>query len=201
MAVVSIKNKLRRGNLLVGNAFFMPSAFESIATATGTGSSTSLTFSSIPSTYQHLQIRGIGKATATTSRSGLLSVQCNSDTGANYAAHRLRGDGTSVLAGGNASTTYTYFQDCLAYSKTATPDMANIFGAFIIDIHDYSSTSKYKTIRGFGGVDANYSSVDFEINLISGLWMNTAAINSITLNANDPLTTTTTFALYGIRGA
>ena len=79
--------------------------------------------------------------------------------------------------------------------------MSNIFGAFIIDIHDYSSTSKYKTVRGFGGLDANNSSVDLEINLISGVWMNTAAISSITLSANDPFTTTTTFALYGIKGA
>jgi hypothetical protein len=31
-------------------------AYESIASATGTGSSATITFSSIPSTYQHLQI-------------------------------------------------------------------------------------------------------------------------------------------------
>ena len=176
------------------------SSYESIATATGNGSSSTITFSSIPSTYKHLQIRGIGKATPTTQASGLLNIQCNSDTGSNYARHSLRGDGSTTAASGTASTTNTRFQDALAYSQTSPVNMANIFGAFIIDIHDYSSTSKYKTIRGLGGIDANTASADFEINLISGLWMNTAAINSITLSANDPFTTTTTFALYGIKG-
>lgn len=176
-------------------------SYESIATATGNGSASTITFSSIPSTYKHLQIRGIGKATVTTQASGLLNIQCNGDTGSNYARHSLRGDGTTVAASGTASTTNTRFQDALAYSQTSPINMSNIFGAFIIDIHDYSSTSKYKTVRGFGGLDANNSSVDLEINLISGVWMNTAAISSITLSANDPFTTTTTFALYGIKGA
>ena len=38
-----------------------PSSFESIATVSGTGSSGTITFSSIPATYKHLQIRYIGK--------------------------------------------------------------------------------------------------------------------------------------------
>lgn len=175
-------------------------AFESIATVSGNGSSTSLTFSSIPSTYKHLQIRGIGKVTAL-QRSALLGVQFNSDTGTNYTTHRLIGDGSAAAATGATAQTYISFRDSIAGSQTSTPSMANIVGGVIIDIHDYASTSKYKTLRGFGGVDGNYASVDFEVNLISGLWLSTSAISSVTLYANDPFTTTSTFALYGIKGA
>jgi hypothetical protein len=45
MAVVSIKNKLRRGNLLVGNDYYIPPSFESIASVTvGSGGSASVEF-------------------------------------------------------------------------------------------------------------------------------------------------------------
>jgi hypothetical protein len=83
MAVVSIKNKLRRGNLLVGNDPYIPTDFESIATTTvGSTSVANIEFTSIASTYTHLQLRvflfGVN-ATAT----GSINVQFNSDTGSN----------------------------------------------------------------------------------------------------------------------
>lgn len=176
------------------------SSYESIASATGTGSSDTITFSSIPSTYTHLQIRGIAKVTAL-QRSSLLRVRLNGDSGTNYTQHRLTGDGATAAASGATAQTGPSFRDSIAGSQTSLPDMANIMGVAIIDIHDYASTTKNKTIRGIAGVDGNYSSVDFEINLMSGLWINTSAVTSVSLVSNDPFTTTTTFALYGIKGA
>jgi hypothetical protein len=71
-------------------------------------------------------------------------------------------------------------------------------GAFIIDIQDYSSTSKNKTVRTFSGVDFNGSG---SVNLYSSLWMSTSAISSLTLTSNTgEFSTNTTFALYGIKG-
>ena len=176
------------------------SSYESIASATGTGSSDTITFTSIPSTYTHLQIRGIAKVTAL-QRSSLLRVRLNGDSGTNYTQHRLTGDGATAAASGATAQTGPSFRDSIAGSQTSLPDMANIMGVAIIDIHDYASTTKNKTIRGIAGVDGNYSSVDFEINLMSGLWINTSAVTSVSLVSNDPFTTTTTFALYGIKGA
>ena len=82
-----------------------PSSFESIATATGTGSSGVITFSSIPSTYKSLQIRYMSKDT--NASDGVLNpkIQFNSDTGNNYAYHELRGDGTSATT--NAGDSYS----------------------------------------------------------------------------------------------
>lgn len=170
-----------------------PTAFESIASATGTGSSGNITFSSIPGTYQHLQIRLIGRDGAGTGTSNF-GIQINSDTGSNYTRHNLRGNGSSATAGGSTSTS--------SISASLLPlsnQTANIMGVSIVDIHDYASTSKYKTVRVFGGVDLNGSGT---VELDSGLWMSTSAITSITLIPGwTTWTTNTTIALYGIKGS
>jgi len=164
-------------------------AFEAIASATGTGSSGTITFSSIPSTYQHLQLRIFMRLTANQSNP---TLQFNSDTGSNYAKHLLLGNGSVVLATGTAST--TSIENNLRAISTANIGVANI-----VDIHDYASTTKYKTVRHFTGWDENGSG---QVRLGSGLWMNTNAINSITINATtDSFTTDSTFALYGVKGA
>lgn len=205
MAITKVSNSgfksgmTKYDSFLAGNEAYDPAATFLISSVTGNGSATTLTFSSIPQTYKHLQIRGVGKVTAL-QRSALLGIQFNSDTGTNYTTHRLIGDGSAAAATGETAKTYISFRDSIAGSQTSTPSMANIVGGVIIDVHDYASTSKYKTLRGFGGVDGNYASVDFEVNLISGLWLSTSAITSITLYANDAFTAATKFSLYGFTG-
>ncbi len=171
---------------------FAPSgAYESIATASGTGSSGTITFSSIPSTYTHLQIRGISRNSYPSSQT---NVRFNSDTGSNYANHMLYGEGNATYAAQNVSQTYFRFYG-LAYSSLT----AGIMSGHIIDILEYGTTAKYKTIRTLGGYDANGSG---EQGLFSGLWINSAAITSIDLIATSGnWTTDTRFALYGIKGA
>lgn len=194
MAILSIKRKTRSGEMLVGNTFYDPSRFYSIASAAGTGSSGTITFNSIPGTYQHLQVRMLCSNTnAGTSWSGLL-VRFNSDTGTNYTRHALSGQGTAASAAAATSQTSAFIDNVVSRAGNT-----NNLAALIIDIHDYASTTKNKTIRGFGGIDLNGSGV---INLTSNLWINTSAITSISLIAEqDNWTTTSTFALYGIKGA
>ena len=159
-------------------------AFESIATATGTGSSATITFSSIPSTYQHLQVRF---EIDTNSNGALLELRCNGDTGSNYANHYFEGNGSSVTATGFSSVQSMYFP---AESHTTYSYVG------IVDIHDYASTTKYKTIRAFDGFDANGSG---QVGLMSGLWMNTTAINSLSFILQTNFQTPTKFSLYGIK--
>ena len=68
---------------------------------------------------------------------------------------------------------------------------------FIIDILDYANTSKYKTVRIALGSDRNGSG---EVGLFSGLWQSTAAVTTIAINCGQNYTTTSQFALYGIKG-
>lgn len=171
-------------------------SYESIASLNGTGSSGTITFNSIPSTYVALQIRMI-----TNNNSGNFSLRLrfNGDTGTNYAHHVLEGGGSSAYAYGAASANAIFY---VGSGIGGSGSGSNYFGASIIDIHDYASTTKNKTVRTFNGFDTN-GGVDAQlVRLTSGLWMNTAAINSISiLDVSANFTTTSTFALYGIKGA
>ena len=171
-------------------------SFESIATASGTGSADTITFSSIPGTYQHLQIRGITRNTNASVRADF-GIRLNGVTTTSYAQHNIYGDGSTVTAGGSASTNYAFLGWAPAANATS-----NIVGATIIDIHDYASTTKNKTIRAISGNDLNSATTDATIWLASGLFVNTSAVTSVTLRAPfGSWSTQTTFALYGIKGA
>jgi hypothetical protein len=167
-------------------------SYESIQTVTVSTATPSITFSSIPATYKHLQIRGLGHWSGTANTYANGQVQLNGDTGSNYAYHRLYGNGSSASADASTSTT-----------KMNTPwfpddTYSNTFGSIIVDILDYSNTNKYKTIRSLGGFDGNGSGL---IGLFSGLWMSTAAVTSFSISLPSyNLTTNSQFALYGIRG-
>ncbi len=169
-------------------------SFESIASVSPT-SGTSVSFTSIPNDYVALQIRGIARSTTSTSS---FALRFNSDSSNSYAAHWLYGDGASVAATGSASRTNVWIQ---GYYPGSTYN-SSMFGATIINIHDYASTTKNKTVRSFNGLSTNSAS-DNLVNLVSGVWLNnTTAISSIEINFNgETIGSGTTFALYGIKGA
>lgn len=168
----------------VSGTVIQPNSFESIATATPT-SGTSVTFSSIPSTYKHLQIRAYIQA-----NSGSFRLQPNgSSSTSNYAAHLIRGDGSSVIASGAGTGTY----DGVPYYGYYSTDSG---AAFIADIIDYASTSKYKTIRHINGIDINGGGY---MALWSGLYLSTSAVSSLTVTASNGFTSGTRIALYGIK--
>jgi hypothetical protein len=74
---------------------------------------------------------------------------------------------------------------------------ANSFGAGVIDILDFSSTTKNTTTRVLAGNAGTTASVQFQ----SGLFNNTAAITSMTIFGNTGnLVAGTRFSLYGIKG-
>jgi hypothetical protein len=168
--------------------------FESIATVTvGAGGQSSVTFSSIPSTYQHLQVRYMPRI-STSDTAENCWLQFNGDTGSNYTFHFLDGNGSSASAGGAGSQTRIF-----AGRAGAASSGSNIFGANVLDVLDYANTNKYKTARILGGIDRNG---DGNIRLDSGVWMNTAAVTSLTISpttANN-FVQYSSFALYGIKG-
>jgi hypothetical protein len=169
-------------------------SFESIATAVGTGSSGTITFSSIPSTYKHLQVRLDARVTVANLAT---SMRVNNDSSSLYARHALFGTGASVSAAGSASQTSISWIDFVTGSNSA----ANIEGVGILDIHDYASTTKTKTIRLLGGYDTNNGSDGGLITLQSGLYNSTSAITRLDfLVAAGNWATSTTFSLYGIKG-
>jgi hypothetical protein len=176
------------GFLGVGGA--VATDYESIATVTApAGGSVSIDFTSISSAYTHLQIRGINR---NETANNTFRLRFNSDSGSNYSRHYLFGDGSTAQAAAGASQT-SIGAGIIATSSNG----ANIFSGFVIDILDYANTSKYKTMRSLGGYDANGSG---NIGLFSGVWLNTAAITSITLLSDSgDQNQYSSFALYGIK--
>ena len=161
-----------------------------ISTVTvGSAGAASITFSSIPQTYTHLQIRA--SMTTATAGYGML-VRFNSDSGSNYVQHYLYGTGATAAAVGYTAQTEANLFGTSTGSSTTQPSVA------IGDILDYANTNKYKTVRSLSGVDKNGSG---EISLISSLWMNTAGITSITIEPRGVnYSQYSSFALYGIKG-
>ena len=165
--------------------------FESIATVTvGSGGASTIEFTSIPSTYQHLQIRLLARSTSTSSDG---YIRFDGDTASNYGAHYLYGDGSSALSGANTPTSLPN----AAYFATSGSG-SNTFGVAVIDILDYANTNKNKTYRSLSGFDNNGSGL---IVLYSGLWRSTNAIDSITLlrPPSNSFAQYTHAALYGIK--
>jgi hypothetical protein len=164
-------------------------AYESIATVTVSSPVSSVSFSSIPSTYKHLQIRAIASG-AGAQRYG---VQFNGDTGANYTQHFLYGTGS---AAGSGATT-----GGAKYNSIGASDGSTAFGASVTDILDYMNTSKNTTVRSLAGYDTNGAGLAV---LYSFVWLNTAAVTSLTIQAAESYSgnfaANSTFALYGIKG-
>ena len=166
------------------------SAFDSLGAVVVSSTASSVAFSSIPQTYTHLQIRFSAQDNRGTYADSELKIQFNSDTGNNYRSHYLRGNG-AVEALDNGQSTR------IVQSCTATLAGSN-FASGVIDILDYTSTSKYKTIRIFGGFDNSSSG---GIWMRTGLWMSSSAMTSVQIGSDlgSALNQYSSFALYGIK--
>lgn len=169
-------------------------SYESISTVTvGAGGTGTITFSSIPSTFKHLQVRGIARTNNGGGEDYLIFRQ-NGISGTSYAVHQITGNGSTVNAASATSNPETY-----PGHYPGSTSGASIFGTIIIDMLDYADTNKYKTIRSLGGYDNNGAG---RLGLYSGLFMDTTAISSFTLSpaAGSLFTQYSQFALYGIKG-
>jgi hypothetical protein len=177
----------RAYGLGAGALAILPGAYESISTTVvGAGNATDITFSSIPQTYTHLQLRMSVRCSAT--NGGSVRVRFNSDSGLNYTYHVVGGDGASAGVASGANTT-----EMIAGSGLQN---TTYFAGQIIDILDYRDTNKFKTMRHLGGVDANGSGA---AQLASGLWRSTSAVTSIYLVPQSAsFSQYSHFALYGV---
>jgi hypothetical protein len=166
-------------------------AYESIDTDTPSGTAT-VSFTSIPATYKHLQIR---ISALTSSGGGSFRGTLNGDTtSANYIGQYLDGTGSSVFAGTNSGVGWMSLGMTYNGMVTTYPNVT------IIDIIDYASTTKYKTVRSFAGADNNASGGS--VDLVSGLWMSTSAVNRVDIvTGSGQYQTGSTVSLYGIKGA
>ena len=176
-------------------------SYDSIATVTVSSPVSTITFSSIPATYTHLQLRWIGRSATTSGTYDSLYTRFNSDTGSNYSEHAILGYGAGVTVDVNNANTFIIVEPLCSSGA-----IANNFGAGYFDILDYANTNKYKTLKGSGGFDNNGNGgTNFQYGyqaVISGNWRSNTAISTITFTTGSTsnFAQYSQFALYGIKG-
>ena len=163
----------------------MPKTYEPIQSQTLSVATATVTFSSIPSTYTDLKLVIDGNNTSIASRSGY--IRFNGDTGTNYSftyLHGISGD-SNLGASGTGSTV----------AQSTFSNILNDRTSVIMHILGYSNTTKQKAFLARGNASSN-------VQLYTGLWRSTAAINSLSLFLNaDSWAIGTIFTLYGIKAA
>jgi hypothetical protein len=165
----------------------MAKTYEPIATTTLGSAQSTVTFSSITGTYTDLVL-----ICQTSVASGTLQnqIQFNSDTGTNYSATILSGDGSTVLSTRNSSVS----QITLGYNDYNTTAIGQMS---IVNIQNYSNTTTYKTTIQRG------SNANTGVSATVGLWRSTSAITSILVKNSGGVNFAigSTFTLYGIKAA
>ena len=170
-------------------------AFDLLESQVLSSNAASVIFSSLSSTYgstyKHLQIRFAGTQVDV---GGLdaMRMRINGDTGSNYNRHSLTGVNTTVSSASQGTNNYPYIG--LMAGKGGSES-----GALVIDFLDAFQTTKNKVVRSLGGAAGTG---DKGVGLYSVLWMNTNAIDSITLaGVTGNIAANSRFSLFGIKGA
>lgn len=153
----------------------------------------SVTFSSIPSTYTDLVLITTMPGFTGGNNSRGYRFELNADTNTNYSCSQLNNSTTTVVSSRELSQT----RGRIGFLSETTNDNSNGIAQFM----DYANTTTYKTVLGR---TSNQSS-NGDANVFAGAssWRSTAAINAIklTLSDNSNFSIGGTFKLYGIEAA
>jgi hypothetical protein len=156
--------------------------YVAIATQTLSSTATSVTFSSIPSTYTDLVVVCNPIESGTNNQ---VWAQVNGDTATNYSTTVIYGTGSAANSSRYSSANWVY--------AFLTSDTGNKNA--IIQFMNYSNTTTYKTVLVRSNSTTSY------VQASVSLWRSTSAITSILLSAQGTFPIGSTFSLYGIAAA
>lgn len=181
-------------------------SYEWIATATATSSSTTLNFSNIPQTYQHLRIIGMAKSTYSNSGTGESGYGIQWGSGSTpltsgYYFSRYFGTGSGSRGSNNGTS--PIIDGSMPWDNTGSFS-GYVFGPVVLDIFNYSSTTTGKSFKLYKGFACNNTSGNTNVQFHTGFNGNTNAINYILFDATStyadgPFATNTNFNLYGVK--
>ena len=164
----------------------MPATYEPIATTTLSSTVSSITISSIPSTYTDLRLVLVLLGV------GAVRIQPNSDAGARFSTRVLLGNGSTASSTENPSTSFGINLAEIVSPSSTVPTL------YTADIFSYAG-STFKTILATGNGDRNGSG---SVGNLVGLWRDTTAISSIKIDSNgNDYYSGTIVTLYGIKNA
>jgi len=155
---------------------------------TVTSAVSSVTFTSIPSTYTDLvlvcNVIGVGANTDEN-----CSIQVNGDTASNYSMTRLRGNGTAASSDRDTSAT-SAIAGIITVKTADDGTRSNV----VVNFQNYSNATTYKTWL------SRSNSAAYNVQAMANLWRSTSAINSIKFQINsNNFAVGSTFSLYGIK--
>ena len=182
-----------KSNSIYGGSYF------SLATAYCSTNTSTMSFSGIPSGYDYLQLRVTARSTRS-SGTDLLALRMNGDTSNGYADWTIYGDGQSANSDSNGSS-----QNRIDIRRMASQfNSTNTFSNWVIDIHNYTSTSIYKDVKALGGfMDYNATASNNQSAFVTGVWESTTAVTQIDLICSYPcqsFVTGSRASLFGIKG-
>lgn len=167
--------------------------FDSIATVTASGSTSFMTFTSISQSYTDLFLV-ISARSSTGANNDGFGIQVNA-SGSIYSDLYLRGDGASTFTGRNTNSNGVLLGSVPAASATS-----NIFGASVVHIPNYTSTSMWKSVLAKTGFDRNGAGL---VEWTTGVARTTSAITrlDVFMSSGANVAANSTATLYGITRA
>ena len=188
MPILGVIDSAKSGNLKT-------SAYQSIATATASGSTSTLTLSSIDQSFTHLRIIATLRCTTASNRVDAF-LNLNGDSSGNYSYRWMYGSGDANIPVNSAINSSAISLSYMPGSSATS----NNYALFIIDIADYSSANKYKGVGIFGGYNNRASSNENNIANISATYKaNKNAITQVSISGAT-FVAGSTMALYGLKG-
>lgn len=173
----------------ISGHLILPSSFESIATVSfASNTNGNATFTSIPQTYKHLQLRvRANNLSAPFVGNYNLYMNMNNDSNANYTAHTMYSD----LASGNIAASDFNSNNSMNFQKACLNSTSSTYSYFaytIIDIYNYANTSMYKSAMSMsGGFDFTGNATSSSNNGASldlNTWKSTSAITRLDLSCS-----------------
>lgn len=145
-----------------------------LASATGTGSSGTITFSGISQVFNHLTIYGVGRSSKAGTGADDMRLTFNNDTGNNYAVQYVYGTG-----GTPSSAQSTAQANIVAAQLSTAGDVASYPSTFKIDIPFYTNTTFFKSLLTHFAYSGSGSITGLGDLHGNGTWASTAAISRI----------------------
>lgn len=161
-------------------------AMYSLATIKVTTANSFIDFA-VPQDYTHLYLTGfvLGSVDADD-----LVIRFNGDTGSNYAWHNVNTNGSNMAAQIGSSTSGMYL--------AANTGNATYPSLIEYTIHDYSSTTKNKSMQGFGGHERNSNSGG--LYYFTGHWRSLLPVTSLRVYfATGNINVNSEFELFGVK--
>ena len=161
-------------------------------------SATSVSFTSIPASYDHLVLLSSARSDVS-SYTSFMNFQVHGYTGSNYSRTELNANTSTInYAAGTGDTVWTY-----NYIAAASA-LADTFGTCETWFMNYSNTTNYTQIMTRNVLANNSSSASqWGVRFEGGLWVNTDAVNRVDAlqSGDDDFVQYSSFTLYGINGA